>query len=155
MILVAATPVGAQQADPRFGDGGTSPFYTWARPVPAPGTLLRQQPLPNELLLSEAGRGARILYSSTDGIGGRERIAVSGAYFTPKGKPPKGGWPLIVWAHGTVGLADVCAPSWAGRSERAIRYLKDRKSVGKGRRVAGRVDLGGRRYCKKKQRKKT
>jgi hypothetical protein len=25
--------------------------------------------------------------------------------------------------HGTVGIADVCAPSWAGRSERDITYL--------------------------------
>ena len=29
----------------------------------------------------------------------------------PKGKPPKGGWPLITWAHGTTGIADQCAPS--------------------------------------------
>jgi pimeloyl-ACP methyl ester carboxylesterase len=29
----------------------------------------------------------------------------------PKGKPPKGGWPVITWAHGTTGVADVCAPS--------------------------------------------
>lgn len=123
MILTPATALDAQQADPRFGDGGTSSFYTWARPVPAPGMLLRQEPLPAQLVLPEAGQGIRILYSSTDGIDGRERVAVSGAYFTPKGKPPEGGWPLIVWAHGTVGLADVCAPSWAGRSDRDIRYL--------------------------------
>jgi Secretory lipase len=30
---------------------------------------------------------------------------------------------LPAWAHGTVGSADVCAPSWAGRSERDITYL--------------------------------
>ena len=29
----------------------------------------------------------------------------------PKGKPPKGGWPVITYAHGTTGTADVCAPS--------------------------------------------
>jgi pimeloyl-ACP methyl ester carboxylesterase len=29
----------------------------------------------------------------------------------------------MAWAHGTVGIADVCAPSWAGRSERDITYL--------------------------------
>jgi fermentation-respiration switch protein FrsA (DUF1100 family) len=29
----------------------------------------------------------------------------------PKGKAPKGGWPVVSWAHGTIGAADVCAPS--------------------------------------------
>src|ERR1700677_1252030 len=50
-------------------------------------------------------------------------IAVSGALYLPRGAPPEGGWPLLAWAHGTVGIADVCAPSWAGRSERDITYL--------------------------------
>jgi pimeloyl-ACP methyl ester carboxylesterase len=29
----------------------------------------------------------------------------------PRGKAPKRGWPVISWAHGTTGVADVCAPS--------------------------------------------
>ena len=29
----------------------------------------------------------------------------------PKGKPPKDGWPVVSWAHGTSGIADPCAPS--------------------------------------------
>lgn len=29
----------------------------------------------------------------------------------PKGQAPAGGWPLVVWAHGTKGVADDCAPS--------------------------------------------
>lgn len=37
--------------------------------------------------------------------------------------PPAGGWPLLAWAHGTVGIADVCAPSFAGRGDRDTRYL--------------------------------
>lgn len=31
--------------------------------------------------------------------------------FIPKGVAPTGGWPLVVWAHGTTGVADACAPS--------------------------------------------
>ncbi|WMW79603.1 alpha/beta fold hydrolase [Undibacterium cyanobacteriorum] len=31
--------------------------------------------------------------------------------FIPKGTAPTGGWPLVVWAHGTTGVADACAPS--------------------------------------------
>lgn len=29
----------------------------------------------------------------------------------PKGTKPAGGWPIVVWAHGTTGVADSCAPS--------------------------------------------
>ena len=31
--------------------------------------------------------------------------------FIPKGTAPVGGWPVVVWAHGTTGGADQCAPS--------------------------------------------
>jgi hypothetical protein len=32
----------------------------------------------------------------------------------PKGRPPRRGWPVISWAHGTSGLGDRCAPSRVG-----------------------------------------
>jgi pimeloyl-ACP methyl ester carboxylesterase len=38
-------------------------------------------------------------------------IEVTGLAFIPKGRAPKGGWPVLSFAHGTVGLADRCAPS--------------------------------------------
>ena len=38
-------------------------------------------------------------------------VPVSGMVAIPKGKAPTGGWPVITWAHGTTGIADVCAPS--------------------------------------------
>ncbi|MBS0331141.1 MAG: alpha/beta fold hydrolase [Proteobacteria bacterium] len=119
-----AQPAGAGTVDTKFGDGGVSPFYAWSGPLAgAPGKLLREEPLPAALVLEQAGSGKRILYTSTDGVGGHDRVVVSGAYFTPKGAPPPGGWPLIAWAHGTTGMADVCAPSWQGRSDRDTRYL--------------------------------
>ncbi|WP_374668286.1 alpha/beta fold hydrolase [Acinetobacter sp.] len=31
--------------------------------------------------------------------------------FIPKGAAPADGWPVVVWAHGTTGAADKCAPS--------------------------------------------
>ena len=106
------------------GDGGVSDFYRWSEPLKgAPGRLLRTEPLPDALALDNAARSVRILYSSTDGLDGQTRIVVSGALFIPKGAAPKGGWPLLAWAHGTVGVADVCAPSWAGRSQRDKTYL--------------------------------
>ncbi|MDB5579292.1 MAG: secretory lipase family protein [Bradyrhizobium sp.] len=125
-----ASPSIANGPDERFGDGGVSPFYSWSKSMPEPGKLLREESLKKNLLLAEASRGVRILYSSTDGMGGSDRIAVSGAYFVPRGKPPRGGWPLVAWAHGTVGMGDVCAPSWAGRSDRDVRYLNSWLSQG-------------------------
>lgn len=44
------------------------------------------------------------------GIKGTETLATS-LVFTPKTAPPAGGWPIVVWAHGTTGVADSCAPS--------------------------------------------
>jgi pimeloyl-ACP methyl ester carboxylesterase len=37
----------------------------------------------------------------------------SALVFTPPGTAPAGGWPVAVWAHGTTGVADSCAPSAA------------------------------------------
>lgn len=44
------------------------------------------------------------------GISGQEVLATS-LVFTPKGTPPSAGWPIVAWAHGTTGVADICAPS--------------------------------------------
>lgn len=105
------------------GDGGMPVFYTWNDTIPAkPGVMLRIAPLPQALSLSAAAKAYRILYSSTGWPQSRP-IAVSGALFIPAGKPPKGGWPLIAWAHGTTGYADVCAPSNMPRSDRDNKYL--------------------------------
>ena len=64
-----------------------------------------------------------MLYTSTEGLFEQDIIAVSGALFLPEGTPPKGGWPLLAWTHGTVGVADICAPSWNGRQSRDTTYL--------------------------------
>ena len=110
--------------DPRQGDGGVSTFYVWDKEVPgSPGELLRQEPLPENLMLANASKGLRVLYTSTNGIDGKTPIAVSGAVYFPKGKPSSGGWPVVVWGHGHTGVADVCAPSWAPRQQRDIDYL--------------------------------
>ncbi|BAP36235.1 hypothetical protein AS4_12950 [Acinetobacter guillouiae] len=44
------------------------------------------------------------------GITGKETQATA-LVFTPKTAPPLGGWPIVAWAHGAVGVADNCAPS--------------------------------------------
>lgn len=44
------------------------------------------------------------------GQNGKETLATS-LIFVPKGTMPSGGWKVVVWAHGTTGVADQCAPS--------------------------------------------
>jgi hypothetical protein len=106
------------------GDGGVSAFYVWKGTLSAnAGVMLREEPLPKIQLQAAAAQNIRFLYSSTDGVGGHDRVAVSGAVYLPKGAMPKGGWPIIAWAHGTTGIADVCAPSWRGQTQRDQQYL--------------------------------
>ena len=73
-----------------------------------PGTLLSLQPQPTDLF-SNASQRFLMIYRSR-GIQS-EPIVASGFILLPKGKAPKGGWPILAWAHGTTGVADTCAPS--------------------------------------------
>ena len=99
-------------------------FYAYDAPVPSvPGKLLRTESLPAELGLNDAQQQLRILYTSTDGATGQGQRVTSGAVFYPMGSPPAGGWPIIAWAHGTVGVSAACAPSRNPRSARDAAYL--------------------------------
>ncbi len=72
---------------------------------------------------SDALKGARnelLLYRSKDLSG--KVTAVSGSVAIPKGKAPKGGWPVITYAHGTTGAADACAPTKGYNKNNLNRY---------------------------------
>ena len=73
-----------------------------------PGTLLRSEPFEG-YQLPPGARAVRILYVSRALDGTLD--AVSGVVLIPSGSPPHGGWPVIAWAHGTSGVARMCAPS--------------------------------------------
>ncbi|GAB0107645.1 prolyl oligopeptidase family serine peptidase [Nocardia sp. JMUB6875] len=62
-----------------------------------------------------------LTYSTTDQRGNQAR-ATAGLYLPP-GLPPAGGWPLVVWAHGTIGIGNDCAPSHRPQSERNRSYF--------------------------------
>jgi len=86
-------------------------FYDTPRPLPGgkPGELIRSQSF-EEYELPISVSAIRILYHSRSAVG--EDVAASGVVLFPYGKkPPAGGWPVIVWAHGTTGVARRCAPS--------------------------------------------
>ncbi len=124
LVALAGASATAQNENASMdGDAGPPPaFYTWSDPVPpTPGSLLRSEPLEERLALEKSQRAVRFLYASESFDG--SPVAVSAAAFLPAGEAPEGGWPVIAWSHGTVGNADLCAPSWRGRSPRDVSYL--------------------------------
>lgn len=60
--------------------------------------------------MSAAAAESVIMTYKMKGINGTEVQATS-LVFTPKTAAPATGWPIVVWAHGTTGVADQCAPS--------------------------------------------
>jgi acetyl esterase/lipase len=96
-----------------LGAGGARAQGSFYRASPeeiagAPGTIIRQEPMPPTL----SGAAAyRVLYRST-GLH-NEPIAVSGVVIVPPGPAPAGGRPIIAWAHPTTGVVPRCAPSLA------------------------------------------
>lgn len=73
-----------------------------------PGALLRKE-VGSGYTLPAGARAVRILYHSRDAE--NRDVATSGVVLVPAGTPPAGGWPVIAWAHGTSGVARMCAPS--------------------------------------------
>ena len=113
-----------ESSAPPRGDVLLSEFYAQPSILPqTAGVMVRQETLEGEATLASAGENLRIMYSSTEGLSGKGTSVISGALFLPEGDPPEGGWPLLVWSHGTVGIGDVCAPSYSGRGERDRTYL--------------------------------
>jgi pimeloyl-ACP methyl ester carboxylesterase len=96
-------------APPAPFTGSDEEFYEVPDPLEAdePGALIRVQPIPGEP--DAPARSYKVMYHSRDAID-RDR-AVTGIITVPTGAAPEGGWPVIAWAHGTTGLASVCAPS--------------------------------------------
>lgn len=90
-------------------------------PIGAPGTLLQKTPLDPTVSLPQADSAYRVLYATTD-VHGKPAVS-TGAIFLPKRPAPKGGHPVIAWAHGTTGLGDDCTPSALPRSDRDQAYL--------------------------------
>src|SRR5215210_2562547 len=110
LLLLTALPAAADAAKVRKGPSGTA-FYTPPSPLPGKGHggLIWARKLTGTAALRGGGGNRLVLYRST-GVKGKA-VAVSGTVSVPKGKAPKGGWPVITYGHGTTGIADACAPS--------------------------------------------
>lgn len=77
--------------------------------APDNGFVFTTTDVPDDQLPSAAAAGTRLTYATRDQRG-RPAMA-TGIYWVPRGTPPAGGWPVVSWAHGTVGIADECAPT--------------------------------------------
>jgi Secretory lipase len=114
LVLLAACTGG------RTDSGGVPPttaperppqaFYAVPDPLPPgpPGALIRAVPIAGLSVLPDS-RAWAVLYHSRD-FDGRD-VAVSGVVVAPPGAAGPGGRPVVVWGHGSAGLADRCAPS--------------------------------------------
>lgn len=107
-------------------EGTDEAFYEPPDPLPegSPGDLLRVQ----EVDRSDTEVTSRVMYLSTDARGAPQ--PVTGIVTHPTAPPPEDGWPVLVTAPGTVGLAPRCAVSRGGQAPPAfgvegVRVLTD------------------------------
>jgi pimeloyl-ACP methyl ester carboxylesterase len=113
VIVVAGALAGAalaakHPAAPTEGPSGLKFYSPGKLPAGPHGTLIWERPLHSPASLAHAANYT-VLYKQV-GVRGK-LVAVSGIVSVPKGTPPKGGWPVVTFAHGTTGIAPQCAPS--------------------------------------------
>jgi pimeloyl-ACP methyl ester carboxylesterase len=110
VTLCAAVLAAPAQAAVRKGPAGAKFYSSPAKLVKGGhGGLIWARTFTGRERLKGGARDVLVLYRS-EGVDGKS-TAVSGDVAIPRGKAPKGGWPVITWAHGTTGIADSCAPT--------------------------------------------
>lgn len=111
VLTPSAPALAASGLAPDTNDVGDSPAAS-AQQVSVssrePGTVLSESIMVLDQSLARVATGKRISYVSSDPDG--RHVVVTGAVLTPK-KPSHFENHVVAWAHGTEGLADVCAPS--------------------------------------------
>jgi pimeloyl-ACP methyl ester carboxylesterase len=115
MLLPMLQPFAVKVID-IFPSSGGPPIPVASADLTAagPGSLLAATTMPGvtRSVLGRNFEAARVVYRSTSGDTGAETV-VSGSVFVPKGKVPSGGWPVVAFGHGTLGIENPCAPSLA------------------------------------------
>ena len=106
--LAGAAVAAKRPAAPTKGPSGLR-FYSPSKlPAGPHGTLIWERSFQGSAALSHAYNYG-VVYKQV-GVTGK-LVPVSGIVSVPQGKPPKGGWPVVTFAHGTTGIAPACAPS--------------------------------------------
>jgi uncharacterized membrane protein HdeD (DUF308 family)/alpha-beta hydrolase superfamily lysophospholipase len=107
--LVAALALIAVSAAVHHSSPAISAFYTAPATIPSsPGVLIRTEPYTGHGI-PDGTRGWLILYSTKTNLGAP---AVASAVVLAPKNLPAGPRPVIAWSHGTVGIAQSCAPSF-------------------------------------------
>lgn len=107
---------------------------------PAPGALLDHSPMPQAISLPSAARAERMTYQTT---GPHGLTPSTGVLYLPAGEPPAGGWPVVAWAHGTVGDSSFDAPSVTGERPPMGDYVDSWLRQGYAVAAADYIGMGG------------
>jgi pimeloyl-ACP methyl ester carboxylesterase len=93
-------------------------FYDWSGPIPAtPGQLLRVEPYRG--VVPGGSKGWVILYSSRTSAGARA-LGSAVVLVPPRHQQSA---PVVVWDHGTTGIARACAPSLERETYEYVPFL--------------------------------
>ena len=104
---IGASATSATESSKAPAPEGLPKFYAVPGKIPGkPGKIVRFEKIKAPKI---DGTVYRVMYTSTDLED--NAIPVTGTIVVPSGPAPKGGWPVVTWAHGTAGMADECAPS--------------------------------------------
>jgi pimeloyl-ACP methyl ester carboxylesterase len=116
LILAGPAPAGQSK-----GPSGNA-FYDPPKKLPVShGKLIWQRKAKGLATIDGAASNTLVLYTSKSPRG--KTVAVSGSVSIPKGKPPKAGWPVISYGHGTTGNADSCAPTRVSKKSPVADYV--------------------------------
>lgn len=90
----------------------------------AAGSLVKSAPLAG----APSGSAYKLSYRSVDPDG--RPVTVTGFVVVPRGPAPTAGRDVVVWAHGTTGVAEACAPSDAAYRYDQIAGLRELLAAG-------------------------
>lgn len=107
---IASEPPSVEQAlaEERSSAVPLGAFFQIDETIRAFGELIRSESA-DVYDIPKGATATRILYRSQDAAG--RPTTASAVVIVPEGETPEGGWPLVVWAHGTTGVARQCGPS--------------------------------------------
>ncbi|MFE3312070.1 lipase family protein [Embleya sp. NPDC059213] len=109
-------PTSVPPAVPTAAPGTKAPehdaFFDPPVPLPPgkPGEVIRRRPFDVPGAGTKGAAEEVLVMYTTTGTDGRP-VAATGTVALPKGPAPAGGWPIVAWDHGTVGIGTMCAPS--------------------------------------------
>jgi pimeloyl-ACP methyl ester carboxylesterase len=106
-LLVSCSVASADTGVPAYYRTPLPPHQTPGR---RHGDVIRHKRIGGDPAVAGSGQTQLVIYRTEEG-GHDYGEPASGVVNLPKGRAPKGGWPVITWAHGTTGIADSCAPS--------------------------------------------